>query len=85
MIKRTFQNCFKFRYVCTNHFGIVFEHRRIDGGKWSSEKRDRYGNRMGTSIRTDAEMQPIFNHMQFVAECDYYSMSSNSDFSCYSC
>jgi hypothetical protein len=82
MTTRTFENCFKFRYTCTNHHGIVFEHRRMDG-KWISEKRDRYGNRMGTSIRTDAQMQPIFNHMQCVAECDYYSRLSTADLSCY--
>jgi hypothetical protein len=80
---RTFENCWKFSYVCTNHGDIVFEHRRMDN-KWISEKRDRYGNRLGVSIRTNEQMRPIWNHVQCVANCDFYSMSDNSTFSPYS-
>ena len=80
---RTFENCWKFSYVSTNHDNLVFEHKRQDG-KWVTEKRDRYGNRLGVSIRSEIEMRPIFNHMQCVAQCEFYSMSQLSDFSVYS-
>jgi predicted restriction endonuclease len=80
---RTFENCWKFSYVSTNHNDLVFEHVRRDD-KWVTEKRDRYGNRLGVSIRSDAEMRPIFNHMHYVAQCEFYSMSQLSDFSVYS-
>lgn len=80
---RTFENCFKFRYVCTNHNNKVFEHRRV-GDVWFSELRDRYGNVLKKATRTNDDMRHIFNHMQCVAECDYYSMSTNADFSVHS-
>lgn len=72
MTIKSFRNCCKFVYTCTNYNNIVYEHRRMDG-KWLSEKRDRYGNRLGVSIRTDVEMEPIFNHMRCVSECEFYS------------
>lgn len=81
---RSFRNCYRFQYTATNHDNMVLEHTRTDSNKWLSEKRDRYGDILGRSIRTDAEMQHIYNHMQCVAECSYYSLSSNSDFSPYS-
>lgn len=81
---KTFRNCQKFTYVCTNWDNIVYEHHRIDNGKWFSEKRDRYGNRIETSIRTDQELEPIFNHVRSFSECNFYSLSSLSDFSPYS-
>lgn len=80
---KTFDNCYKFRYVCTNHNNIVFEHRRMDD-HWISEKRDRYGNRIKYEIRTNDQMRPIFNHMFCVAECDYYTLATNADFSVHS-
>jgi len=80
---KTFETCWKFTYRCTNHDNIVFEHRRM-GGTWFSEKRDRCGNRMGCTVRTDDQMRPIFNHMQCVAECEYRTLSTNADFSVYS-
>ena len=80
---RSFENCFKFSYVCTNHNNIVFEHRRLDN-VWFCEKRDRHGNTLGSMIRTNEQMRPIFNHMQCVAECDFLSLSTNADFSVHS-
>ena len=79
---RTFENCWRFSYLSDN-WGVFFEHRR-NGEKWISEKRDRYGNTLGRSVRTDSEMRHIFNHMQCVAECDFYRLSTAADFSPYS-
>ena len=82
-MNKTFENCWKFTYRCTNHDNIVFEHKRM-GDAWWSEKRDRYGNHMGSVVRTNDQMRPIFNHMQCVSECEYRSLSTNADFSVYS-
>ena len=72
-MSRTFDSCYRFRTISTNHNNAVITHTRdtFNTGKWRSVIADRYGNRISTSIRTDAEMRLIFNHMQLVAECDY--------------
>ena len=75
---QSFHNCRKFRYTCTNWDNIVYEHRRLENGKWISEKHDKYGNRMGVSIRTDQEMQPIFNHVRYISDCDFYPLSTTT-------
>lgn len=85
---KTFNNCYRFTYTATNHDNIILDHRRSsfahrsDG--WISEKRDCYGNILGRSIYTDAEMEHIYNYMCRVAECSYVSMATNADYSPFS-
>ena len=85
-MNRTFENCFRFSTISTNHNNAVITHTRdtFNTGSWRSVIADRYGNRISCSIRSDAEMQPIFNHMQLVAECEYVSLATNADYSPYS-
>ena len=84
---RTFDSCYRFRTISTNYDNAVITHTRdtFTTGKWRSVIADRYGNRISTSIRTDAEMRLIFNHMQLVAECDYITLATNADYSPHSC
>jgi hypothetical protein len=84
---RTFENCYRFATVSTNYDNAVITHTRdtFNTGKWRSDIADRYGNHISTSTRTDAEMRPIFNHVQLVAECQYTTLATNADYSPYSC
>jgi hypothetical protein len=86
-MSRTFENCYRFRTISTNHDNAVITHTRdtFNTGKWRSVIADRYGNHIATSIRTDAEMRLIFNHVQLVAECEYFTLATNADYSPYSC
>ena len=69
---RTFDSCYRFSTISTNYDNAVVTHTRdtFNTGKWRSVIADRYGNRISSSTRTDAEMRPIFNHVQLVAECE---------------
>jgi len=77
---KNFESCYKMRYVCTNYDYSVLEHRRC-GDKWLSELRNRYGKLIKQTFRTNEDMRHIFNHMRYVAECDFYSLSTDADFS----
>ena len=84
---RTFDSCYRFRTISTNYDNAVVTHTRdtFNSDKWRSVIADRYGNRISSSIRSDAEMRLIFNHMQLVAECDYITLATNADYSPHSC
>lgn len=84
---RTFDSCYRFRTISTNYDNAVVTHTRdtFNTGKWRSVIADRYGNRISSSTRTDAEMRPIFNHVQLVAECEYITLATNADYSPHSC
>ena len=84
---RTFDSCYRFRTISTNDNKAVITHTRdtFNTGKWRSVIADRYGNHISTSIRSDAEMRLVFNHMQLVAECYYITLATNAYYSPYSC
>ena len=86
-MSRTFESCYRFRTISTNHDNAVITHTRdtFSTGKWRSIITDRYGNRISSSTRTDAEMRPILNNVQLVAACEYVTLATNADYSPYSC
>ena len=77
---RTFENCWQFRYVATNHGNLWFCHTRNTFGDspdtaWVTEARSQDGRQSRKTYRSSEEMRFIWNHMHCVAECEYYGLS----------
>jgi hypothetical protein len=84
-VNKTFENCHRFTYAGS---WFVMDHFRcssLEPNLWRSERRDRKGNVLKSLYRTDQEMRPLFEKCKDLYECKFYSLSSNTDFSVYSC
>jgi hypothetical protein len=78
MQARTFENCWCFAYMATNHQQAWVKHlRNTFAGQpdkaWRTVIRSQDGTLIRESYRSSEEMRHIFGHMQLVAECSYYS------------